>query len=99
MDIKGFLDDLSFMITDLEVKPCLAKQKTQMHKTLLRFYENLKPKEQKTHKTQYSELKERVLAINPIENQLLEKIASLKEDSDMFKGIIKVLQQELELNK
>ncbi len=95
-EINTFLQELSFLITDLEIQQTTKKLQRFMHKVLLRFEENLTGNDKKNNQKYIKELKNRVLAIIPIDNQLLSKIKDLIEDHEMLESIIKVLKEELE---
>ena len=98
-EINAFLQELSLLITDLEIQQTMAKQKRLMHKVLLRFEDKLPKKDKKIHGKYIKKLKQRVLSIETIENKLLMKINQMSnqmsEDWEMFETVIKVLKDEL----
>jgi len=93
-NVKNFLIELSFLITDLETKKAGKRAKIQMHKVILRFFENLTPREQKKYRKYINGLKQRVLKVETIEHSLLDKIKKLKDDSVLYEAIIEILKSE-----
>jgi len=96
MNIKNFLQELSFLITDLETKKASKKLKNLMHKVILRFRDNLTKNELITHKDYIESLRQRILKVETNENELLKQIEMLRNESEMFMGIIDYLKSELE---
>lgn len=85
MRIKEFLDDMSYLITDLEIKPTTEKTIKIVKKILSNILKTLSNNEQKIFKSNIKEQKNRLDNIKTIDKELKDKLLDFQDLLTAFK--------------
>ncbi len=94
MQLKNFISDLSFIITDLETSRTTKAEINLFMKILRGLKKRMSLNEKKIYKKIINEFNNRLNKIKTIDKEIAFKMADLKNEIEMYKALEKMKKED-----